>query len=68
MYGALVPAPTGQKAAKKAADFVAELCTYPGPRDTIQQARRHILALRGAAERLSRALESDGAETVENDP
>jgi putative DNA methylase len=43
VYGALVPAPTDKKAAREAADFVAELCTYPGPRDKIAEARCHIL-------------------------
>jgi putative DNA methylase len=31
VYGALVPAPTDKKAAKTAADFVADLCTYLAP-------------------------------------
>lgn len=51
VYGALVPAPTGKKAAKEAAGFVADLCTYPGPRDTIKQAQKHIL--QAHAERLT---------------
>jgi putative DNA methylase len=51
VYGALVPAPTDKRAAKEAADFVADLCKYPGARDTIAQARRHIL--QAHAERLT---------------
>jgi hypothetical protein len=43
VYGSLVPAPTGKDAAKEAAEFVADLCTYPGHRRKIQEARRHIL-------------------------
>jgi len=43
VYGALVPAPPDKRAAKEAAEFVTELCKYPGSRDTIAQARRHIL-------------------------
>jgi putative DNA methylase len=51
VYGALVPAPTDKKTAKAAADFVADLCTYPGPRDTIRQAQKNIL--QAHAERLT---------------
>jgi putative DNA methylase len=59
VYGALVPAPADKRIAKEAADFVAELCTYPGPRDTIAEARRHILeahAERLTAERIEAGL------------
>jgi putative DNA methylase len=53
VYGALVPAPPAgdKKAAKAAADFVADLCTYPGPRDKIREARQNIL--QAHAERLT---------------
>jgi len=51
VYGALVPAPTDKRAAREAADFVADLCKYPGPRDKIADARRHIL--QAHAERLT---------------
>jgi putative DNA methylase len=51
VYGALVPAPADKAAAKEAADFVADLCKYPGARDIIAQARRHILEAH--AERLT---------------
>lgn len=51
VYGALVPAPTDKRAAKTAADFVADLCTYPGPRDKIREARQNIL--QAHAERLT---------------
>lgn len=51
VYGALVPAPTDKRAAKEAADFVADLCKYPGAWDTIAEARRHIL--QAHAERLT---------------
>jgi putative DNA methylase len=51
VYGALVPAPAGKRAAKEAADFVADLCKYPGARDTIAEARCHIL--QAHAERLT---------------
>ncbi|MFQ5856203.1 MAG: DUF1156 domain-containing protein [Anaerolineae bacterium] len=47
VYGALVPAPTAP-ARQKRADFVAELCTYPGPADKIADARRHILEAHAA--------------------
>lgn len=47
IYGALVPAPTAH-ARRKRADFVAELCTYPGPADKIADARRHILEAHAA--------------------
>jgi len=43
VYGALVPAPEDKGAKKEAADFVADLCRYPGARSTIAQARRHVL-------------------------
>jgi putative DNA methylase len=51
VYGALVPAPTDKHAAKEAADFVAALCKYPGARQTIAQARSHVL--QAHAERLT---------------
>ena len=51
VYGVLVPAPANKDAAREAADFVADLCRYPGARDTIAQARRHVL--QAHAERLS---------------
>ncbi len=43
VYGALVPAPADKQAARVAEEFVAGLCTYPGPPDLVAQARRHIL-------------------------
>ena len=43
VYGALVPAPADKRAAKKAAQFVADLCKYPGSSTTIADARCHIL-------------------------
>ena len=51
VYGALVPAPADKRAAREAADFVADLCKYPGPRDKIADARSHIL--QAHAERLT---------------
>lgn len=51
VYGALVPAPADKRAAKESAYFVADLCKYPGARDTIAQACRHILEAH--AERLT---------------
>jgi len=51
VYGALVPAPEDKEAKKEAADFVADLCRYPGARSTIAQARRHVLEAH--AERLT---------------
>jgi len=51
VYGALVPAPADKHAAKESADFVAALCKYPGVRDVIAEARRHILEAH--AERLT---------------
>jgi putative DNA methylase len=51
VYGALVPAPTDEEAAKEAADFVSGLCKYPGARSVIRQAQRHILEAH--AERLT---------------
>ena len=48
VYGALVPAPATPRARQKRANFVAELCTYPGPADTIADARRHILEAHAA--------------------
>jgi putative DNA methylase len=45
VFGALVPAGSVKP------EFVADLCTYPGPKDTIQQAQRLILEVH--AERLS---------------
>jgi putative DNA methylase len=51
VYGALVPAPDDKKAKQQAADFVADLCKYPGPRDAIAEARRAIL--QAHAERLT---------------
>lgn len=51
VYGALVPAPTDEEAAKETADFVAGLCKYPGARSVIRQAQRHILEAH--AERLT---------------
>src|SRR3972149_11682660 len=57
VFGALVP----QDAATP--EFVAELCTYPGPKDTIAKAQQLILAAH--AERLSReaAVGADGHPT-----
>jgi putative DNA methylase len=51
VYGALVPAPDDKKDRQPAADFVAALCKYPGPRDKIAEARRAIL--QAHAERLT---------------
>jgi putative DNA methylase len=48
VYGALVPAPQGKPAAKKAAEFVAALCKYPGSPDRIKEASRHILEAHAA--------------------
>jgi putative DNA methylase len=48
IYGALVPAPATPRARRERADFVAELCTYPGPADKIADARRHILEAHAA--------------------
>ncbi len=62
VYGALVPAPSDKQAAKEAARFVADLCKYPGARDTIVQARRHILEAH--AERLT--IEQGELVTVED--
>ncbi|MBC8450528.1 MAG: DUF1156 domain-containing protein [Chloroflexi bacterium] len=62
VYGALVPAPSDKRAAKEAADFVAALCKYPGARDTIAQARRHVL--QAHAERLT--VEQGELVTVED--
>ncbi|MEE8389823.1 MAG: DUF1156 domain-containing protein, partial [Anaerolineae bacterium] len=43
VYGVLVPAPEGKQAAKRAADFVADLCKYPGVPSIIAEAQEHIL-------------------------
>jgi putative DNA methylase len=51
VYGALVPAPQGKRAAQETQQFVAELCQYPGSRRTVRQAQQNILAAH--AERLS---------------
>jgi putative DNA methylase len=48
VYGALVPAPATPRARRQRADFVAELCTYPGPADKIAEARQHILEAHAA--------------------
>lgn len=50
VFGALVPAGSAKP------EFVAELCTYPGPKDTIKQAQR--LILKAHAERLTTELGS----------
>jgi putative DNA methylase len=42
VFGALVPAGAASP------DFVADLCTYPGPRDKIQEAQRLILQAHAA--------------------
>ncbi len=51
VYGALVPAPKDEKAAKESAKFVAALCKYPGSADRIREAQKHIL--QAHAERLT---------------
>jgi putative DNA methylase len=43
VYGALVPAPDDKQAAKEAADFVTDLCKYPGSKHVIADAQEHIL-------------------------
>ncbi len=43
IYGALVPAPEDKDAAKKAAQFVTDLCKYPGSKHVIAEAQEHIL-------------------------
>jgi len=43
VYGALVPAPEGKQAEKKAAQFVTGLCKYPGVPSIIAEAQEHIL-------------------------
>ena len=48
VYGALVPAPTDKQGRDEAATFVTDLCKYPGSRDTIAQAQRHILQAHAA--------------------
>jgi len=59
VYGALVPAPTDKQGRKKADEFVADLCKYPGSPSVIAEARRHILeahAARLTAERVGAGL------------
>jgi putative DNA methylase len=59
VYGALAPAPADKKQAKQAADFVAELCKYPGSPSKIAEARRNLLeahAARLTAERVAAGL------------
>jgi putative DNA methylase len=59
VYGALVPAPADKKARDAASAFVADLCTYPGPKDKIAEAQRRILeahAARPTAERVGAGL------------
>jgi putative DNA methylase len=51
VYGALAPAPADKAGRKKAEQFVADLCTYPGSPSVIAEARRHILEAH--AERLT---------------
>ncbi len=48
VYGALVPAPTDKEGRKRAEQFVAELCKYPGSPSVIAEARRHILEAHAA--------------------
>ena len=48
VYGALVPAPATPRARQKRAEFVAQLCTYPGPADKIATAQQHILEAHAA--------------------
>jgi putative DNA methylase len=48
VYGTLVPAPATARARQKRAEFVAELCTYPGPADKIAHAQQHILEAHAA--------------------
>ena len=43
VYGALVPAPEDRDAAKEAAQFVTDLCKYPGVPSVIAEAQDHIL-------------------------
>jgi putative DNA methylase len=59
VYGALTPAPADKKQAKQAADFVTDLCKYPGSPSVIAEARRHLLeahAERLTAERVGAGL------------
>jgi putative DNA methylase len=48
VYGALVLAPTDKQGRKKADEFVADLCRYPGSPSVIAEARRHILEAHAA--------------------
>lgn len=59
VYGALAPAPADKKQAREAADFVADLCKYPGSPSKIAEARRNLLeahAARLTAERVGAGL------------
>ena len=59
VYGALAPAPADKQQARQAADFVADLCKYPGSPSVIAEARRHLLeahAERLTAERVGAGL------------
>ena len=48
VYGALVPAPATPKARRDRAEFVADLCRYPGDPRRIAQAQQHILEAHAA--------------------
>jgi len=59
VYGALAPAPADKQQARQAADFVADLCKYPGSPSVIAEARRNLLeahAQRLTAERVGAGL------------
>lgn len=48
VYAALVPAPADKEGRKRAEQFVADLCRYPGSPSVIAEARRHILEAHAA--------------------
>jgi len=59
VYGALAPAPADKQQARQAANFVADLCKYPGSPSVIAEARRNLLeahAQRLTAERVGAGL------------
>ena len=51
VYGVLAPAPKDKRGAQDAAEFVTELCKYPGSPSVIAEARRRLLEAH--AERLT---------------
>lgn len=51
VYSTLTPAPVDKQSAAHAADFVTELCKYPGSPGVVTEAQRHIL--QAHAERLT---------------